>query len=71
VAVRVTLVVPVPAGPQRPYSYGVFRWAFEDWQARIGLHDGTGRAVRVTPHQLGHTLVISPPVNPLRDVKAA
>jgi integrase len=40
----------------RPYSYGVLRWAFEDWQARIGLHDGTGQPVRVTPHQLRHTL---------------
>jgi integrase len=27
--------------------------------------------VGVTPHQLRHTYVISPPVNPLRDVKAA
>ena len=34
----------------------MFRWAFEDWQARIGLHDGSGRPVRVTPHQLRHTL---------------
>jgi integrase len=42
--------------PGRPYSYGVLRWAFEDWQARIGLHDGTGRPVRVTLHQLRHTL---------------
>jgi len=40
----------------RAFSYGVFRWAFEDWQARIGLHDGAGRPVRVTPHQLRHTL---------------
>ena len=42
--------------PSRPYGAGVFRWAFKDWQARIGLHDGAGRPVRVTPHQLRHTL---------------
>jgi integrase len=44
--------------PSRPYSAEVLRWAFEDWQVRIGLHDGAGRPVRVTPHQLRHTLVI-------------
>ena len=47
---------PTRRDPSRATSTAVLRWAFEDWQARIGLHDGTGRPVRVTPHQLRHTL---------------
>jgi integrase len=47
---------PARSDPTLPQSYETFRQAFERWQERIGLHDGTGRAVRVTPHQLRHTL---------------
>ncbi len=39
-----------------PQCYDTFRAAFTAWQARIGLHDEAGRTVRITPHQLRHTL---------------
>ena len=54
-----------------PQSYDTFRAAFTAWQARIRLHVEAGRAVRITPHQLRHYFVISPRLNPLRDVEAA
>jgi integrase len=38
-----------------PVPYDTFRWAFESWQARIGLHDETGCATSVTVHRLRHT----------------
>ena len=46
---------PAP-NPTRPQGYSTFRSAFACWQKRIGLHDDTGRAAHVTPHQLRHTL---------------
>jgi integrase len=47
-----------PAGsdPRLPQSYRAFTYAFASWQKRIRLHDEAGRPVRVTPHQLRHTL---------------
>jgi integrase len=57
--------------PSRPYACAVLRWAFKDWQDRIGLHDGSGRPVRVTPHQLRHTFVISPAFRAVRDMISA
>jgi integrase len=42
--------------PSRATSTQVLRWASDAWQSRIGLHDGAGRPVRVSPHQLRHTL---------------
>lgn len=40
----------------RPVSAGTFRIRLNRWQADIGLHDETGQAVQVTPHQFRHTL---------------
>ena len=47
---------PSHSDPNRPLPYDTFRGAFGDWQRRIGLHDESGRPIRVTPHQLRHTL---------------
>ncbi len=40
----------------RPYSAGTFRTRLVAWQDTIGLHDESGRPVRVTPHQYRHTM---------------
>ena len=40
----------------RGFSYATLRERFVRWQQRIGLHDETGQAVSVTPHQFRHTL---------------
>lgn len=47
---------PSRSDPNLPLPYDTFRQAFGDWQRRIGLHDESGRLIRVTPHQLRHTL---------------
>jgi integrase len=39
-----------------PFGYWTFRRRVARWQTEIGLHDQTGRPVRVTAHQLRHTL---------------
>jgi integrase len=44
-----------PTGSQ-PVSYGWFRTHLNSWENTIGLHDDTGRPVRVTAHQFRHTL---------------
>jgi hypothetical protein len=44
-----------PDGSQ-PYPYQALRLKLKSWQARIELHDEAGRPVRVTAHQLRHTL---------------
>lgn len=54
-----------------PYRYLSLGRRLRAWEVRIGLHDEAGRPIRVTAHQLRHTLVISPPFDPLRDVSAA
>jgi len=43
------------ADPAQPQGYTRFRDVFACWQRRIGLHDESGQAVHVTPHQLRHT----------------
>ncbi len=40
----------------RPFTYGALRQRMRRWQAAIGLHDSTGRPVRVRAHQFRHTL---------------
>jgi integrase len=47
---------PSRSDPDQPLPYETFRRAFVAWQGRIGLHDEAGRPVRVTLHQLRHTL---------------
>jgi integrase len=47
---------PSRSDPAQPLPYDTFRGAFAAWQQRIGLHDEAGRPVRVTLHQLRHTL---------------
>jgi integrase len=47
---------PSRSDPDRPLPYATFRAAFAAWQVRIGLHDEAGRPIRVTLHQLRHTL---------------
>lgn len=47
---------PSRSDPQQPLPYETFLRAFGAWQRRIGLHDESGRSIRVTPHQLRHTL---------------
>jgi integrase len=42
--------------PDLSVPYDTLRSAFIGWQQRIGLHDEAGRAVRVTIHQLRHSL---------------
>lgn len=39
-----------------PFSYYCLKRRVARWQAKIGLHDEAGRPVRVTAHQLRHTL---------------
>lgn len=40
----------------RAFSYATMRERFVRWQHQIGLHNESGQAVTVTPHQLRHTL---------------
>jgi len=40
----------------RAFSYATLRHRFVRWQHQIGLHDESGQAVTVTPHQFRHTL---------------
>jgi integrase len=47
---------PARRDPRRPLSYGTFHGVFTDWQTDIGLQDEAGRSVRVTLHQLRHTM---------------
>ena len=47
---------PAPPSATLPQRSDALRRAFGVWQARIGLHDEAGRAVRVSLHQLRHTL---------------
>ena len=47
---------PSRSDPDQPLPYDTFRGAFVAWQVRIGLHDEAGRPVRVSLHQLRHTL---------------
>lgn len=47
---------PSRSDPDQPLPYDSFRGAFAAWQVRIGLHDEAGQPVRVTLHQLRHTL---------------
>jgi integrase len=44
-----------PDGSQ-PYRYLSLGRRLRSWELRIGLHDETGRPIRVTAHQLRHTL---------------
>jgi hypothetical protein len=39
-----------------PFGYWCFQRRVARWQAKISLHDQTGRPIRVTAHQLRHTL---------------
>ena len=47
---------PSRSDPRLPMPYDTLRKAFSVWQQRIGLHDEAGRAVRITLHQLRHSL---------------
>ncbi|MGH3305032.1 MAG: tyrosine-type recombinase/integrase [Streptosporangiaceae bacterium] len=47
---------PSRSDPRRPVPYDTLRNEFAVWQQRIGLHDETGRTIRVTVHQLRHSL---------------
>jgi integrase len=47
---------PSRSDPARPLPYETLRRAFISWQRRIALHDEANRPVRVSLHQLRHTL---------------
>jgi integrase len=55
----------------KPYSHSHFTRQLVAWEKAIDLRDQAGQAVRVTGHQFRHTLVICPPLYPLRDVRFA
>lgn len=47
---------PSRSDPGQPVPYETLRKAFVGWQQRIGLHDESGNTIRVTIHQLRHSL---------------
>ena len=55
----------------KPYVHSVLGAQLRRWEKAIDLRDQAGQEVRVTGHQFRHTLVICPPLYPLRDVRFA
>lgn len=51
-----TWLFPSRSDPHQPVPYDTLRRAFTVWQQHIGLHDEGGRNIRVTVHQLRHSL---------------
>ena len=47
---------PASTTGSRPFSYDKLNRRLSSWQKRIGLHDESGRPVRVTAHQFRHTV---------------